>query len=186
MTRIKIEPLRDLIEEEKSWLEKISRSQSEPAGHVTRAKRILGVSQGKTYTEAAHQSGRESGDSVSHLVSRFNKEGLNAIQAWHEGGPPLKYGVNERERILQEVRCQPEPERDGTFTWSLKTLCAALRKAPDGFPEISEYTIRTVLRESGFSWQQSRSWCETGHVLRKRKRGVVKVTDPQSTAKKLN
>jgi hypothetical protein len=56
MTRIKIEPLRDLIEEEKSWLEKISRSQSEPAGHVTRAKRILGVSQGKTYTEAAHQS----------------------------------------------------------------------------------------------------------------------------------
>lgn len=121
---------------------------------------------------------------MSHLVSRFNQEGLNAIQPRHGGGPPTKYGVNERERILQEARRKPEPEQDSTFTWSLKTLCAALRKAPDGLPEISEDTIRTVLREAGFSWQQSRSWCETGQVFRKRKRGIVKITDPQTTAKK--
>jgi transposase len=184
MTRTQMEPLRALTEEEKSWLERISRSQNEPAGHVTRAKQILSVAQGSSYTEAALRSGRKSGDAVSHLVSRFNKEGLNAIQARHGGGPPVQYGVSERERILQEARRKPEPEKDGTFTWSLKTLCAALRNAPDGFPLISEDTIRTVLREAGFSWQQSRSWCETGQVLRKRKRGVVKVTDPQATAKK--
>ena len=184
MTRIKIEPLRALTEEENSWLERISRSQSEPAGHVARAKQILSVSEGASYTEAALRSGRKSGDAVSHLVSRFNEESLNAIQARHGGGPLVQYGVSERERILQEARRKPEPERDGTFTWSLKTLCAALQKAPDGFPGISEDTIRTVLHEAGFSWQKSRSWCETGQVLRKRKRGVVKVTDPQSTAKK--
>lgn len=184
MTRTQLEPLRALTEEEKSWLERISRSQNEPAGHVARAKQILIVSQGTSYTEAALRSGRKSGDAVSHLVSRFNKEGLNAIQARHGGGPSVQYGVSERERILQEVRRKPEPEKDGTFTWSLKTLCTALRKAPDGFPFISEDTIRTVLREAGFSWQQSRSWCETGQVLRKRKRGVVKVTDPEATAKK--
>lgn len=185
MTGRKLEPLRELTEEEQTWLERISRSPSEPAGHVARAKQILSVAQGASYTQAALQSGRKSGDAVAHFVSRFNQEGLNAIQPRHGGGPLLKYGVSERERILQEARRKPEPEKDGTFTWSLKTLCAALRKAPDGFPNISEYTIRTVLRESGFSWQQSRTWCETGLVMRKRKRGSVRVTDLQTTAKKI-
>jgi hypothetical protein len=63
-------------------------------------------------------------------------------------------------------------------------LCQALRKAPDGLPEISEDTIRTVLLEAGFSWQNTRSWCETGQAVRKRKRGKVIVTDPDATAKK--
>ena len=43
MTRRKIEPLRELTEEEQTWLERISRSQSEPASHVARAKQILSV-----------------------------------------------------------------------------------------------------------------------------------------------
>jgi len=184
VTRRKKEALRELTEEEQRWLERISRSQSEPAGHVARAKQILSVAQGASYTESALQSGRKSGDAVAHFVSRFNQEGLNAIQPRHGGGPPIKYGTNERERILQETRRKPDPERDGTFTWSLKTLCAALQKAPDGYPGISEDTIRTVLREAGYSWQQSRSWCQTGQVVRKRKRGQVTVTDPQATAKK--
>jgi transposase len=184
MTRRQKEPLRELTEEERSWLERISRSHSEPASHVARAKQILHVAQGYSYTEAARLSGRKSGDAVSILVSRFNREGLKAIPPRHGGGPPMKYGVEERERILQEVRRQPDPERDGTATWSLKTLCQALRTAPDGLPEVSEDTIRTVLLEAGFSWQQSRSWMETGQVTRKRKRGKVTVVDPDAMAKK--
>jgi len=117
-------------------------------------------------------------------VKRFNQEGLNAIQPGHGGGPRAKYGVAERERILREVRRKPEPEKDGTANWSLKTLCQALQKASDGLPEVSEDTIHTVLLEAGFSWQQSRSWNETGKVVRKRKQGKVIVTDPDSTAKK--
>jgi hypothetical protein len=66
----------------------------------------------------------------------------------------------------------------------LKTLCQALRTAPDGLPEVSEDTIRTVLLEAGFSWQQSRSWMETGQLTRKRKRGKVTVVDPDAMAKK--
>lgn len=41
MTRRKKEPLRELTEEEQNCLVRISRSQSEPAGHVARAKQIL-------------------------------------------------------------------------------------------------------------------------------------------------
>ena len=169
MTRQKKETLRELTEEERGWLEKISRSQSEASSHVIRAKQILGVAAGQTYMEAAHLSGCKSGDTVSKLVARFNQDGLGALQP-RSGHYPhkLKYSVNERERILKEARRKPEPSQDGTANWSLRMLCQAIRKAPDGLPKVSEDTIRSVLLDAGFSWQQSRTWCETGQVVRKR------------------
>lgn len=184
MTRQKKDPLRKVSEEERQWLERIRRSQSEPASHVIRAKQLLAVADGHSYTEAAQLAGIKSGDTTSNLVGRFNKIGLAALQSGHGGRPEIKYGPSERERILKEFRRKPVPEIDGTVTWSLKTLCAALRKAPDGLPEVSEDTIRTVLLEHGYSWQQSRTWCETGTAVRKRKRGKVIVTDPDTTVKK--
>ena len=81
------------------------------------------------------------------------QEGMNAILPRHGGGAAIKYGVTERERILQEARRKPTPEADGAASWSLSLLCQALRKAPDGLPAVSEDTIRTTLLEAGFSWQ---------------------------------
>jgi transposase len=186
MTRPKNEQLRELKAEECAWLEKISRSQSEISSHVIRAKQILGVATGYSYTEAAHQSGCKCGDTVSKLVARFNQEGLAALQPRYEHHHKLTYGVNERERILREARRKPEPSHDGTATWSLSMLCQAIRKAPDGLPKVSEDTIRNVLLEAGFSWQKSRTWCETGQVVRNRKAGKVSVNDPDSSAKKID
>jgi hypothetical protein len=85
---------------------------------------------------------------------------------------------------LREARRTPDREQDGTATWSLSTLQRALRRAEDGLPQVSTYTIWLVLRDAGFSWQTSRTWCETGQAKRKRKSGVVTVTDPQTSAKK--
>ena len=51
-------PLRKITEEEKTWLERISRSQSEPAGHVSRAKEILAVANGISYQEQHSRLGR--------------------------------------------------------------------------------------------------------------------------------
>jgi len=184
MTRRQQEPLRELTEEEKAWLEKITRSLNEPVSHVIRAKEILSVASGKTYVEAARWVGRRSGDPVADLVKRFNGEGLNAIQPQHGGGPTPKYNTAERERILAEFRRQPDAELDGTKTWSLKTLERSLRKVTDGLPEVSADTIRVVLHDAGYSWQKSRTWCQTGQVVRKRKRGKVVVTDPDAEAKK--
>jgi len=184
MTRRQKEPLRELTGEERDWLEKITHSRSEPISHVLRAKEILSVAAGKSYTQAAHRVGRTSGDPVAELVRRFNQEGLNAIQPGHGGGPRVKYDTAERERILAEFRRPPDPELDGTKTWSLKTLQRSLHNAPDSLPEVSADTIRTVLHAAGYSWQNTRSWCQTGQVVRKRKRGKVVVTDPDAEAKK--
>jgi len=184
MTRRQKDPLRPLTDEERIVLTQISRAQSEPASHVARAKELLAVADGASYTQAARMAGRRSGDAVSQLVSRFNREGLTAVEPRHGGGPPILYQVAERERILAEFERQPDREKDGTATWSLNTLQRALREAPDGLPNVSTYTIWCVLRDAGWTWQKDRTWCRTGTVMRKRKEGTVEVTDPEMEAKK--
>jgi transposase len=184
MARRQKAPLREITDEERHWLIRIARSTSEPAIHVAHAKQLLAVAEGLSYTQAARSSGRRSGDAVAKLVAKFNALGLSAIARKHGGGPKPKYAVVERERILAEARRLPDPEQDGTACWSLMTLRQALRKATDGLPKVSTYTIRAVLQEAGFRWPHTRSWCETGQVLRKRKGGTVKVNDPETTAKK--
>lgn len=184
MSRRRKDPLRPLTDEEREVLQQIARARSEPASHVARAKMLLAVAGGKTYQAAAEVAGRKSNDSVSQLVSRFNNEGLAALVPRHGGGPAIEYGPTERQRILTEARRTPDREADGTATWSLNTLQRALRQAADGLPKVSTYTIWQVLRDAGFSWQASRTWCETGKVQRKRKAGVVEVSDPDAEAKK--
>jgi hypothetical protein len=51
-------------------------------------------------------------------------------------------------------------------------------------PEVSTYVILQVLHQAGYTWQQDRTWCDTGTVERKRKDGVVKVSDPHTAQKR--
>lgn len=128
--------------------------------------------------------GRRSGDAVSRLVRRFNREGVAAVDPRHGGGPRVVYGEGERERILREFRRQAEREQDGAATWSLSTLQRALRHAPDGLPHVSTQTILKVLWDKGWRGQKDRTWCQTGQVRRKRGGELVAVTDPDAEVKK--
>jgi transposase len=186
MSRHKKDPLRPLTPDERAMLERTVRSGSERADRVTRAKALLAVADGHPYTEAAHLAGRRSGDGVAQLVTRFNGRGLAALDTAARGSPPKQYGAAEQERILREFCRPPDRERDGTATWSLTTLRRALRRAPDGLPQVSTFTILRSLWEAGYRFQQNRTWCHTGTAQRKRKDGTVRtVTDPDATPKKI-
>ena len=185
MPRRQKDPLRTVTAEERCFLERLSRSQSQPAAHVARAKALLMVADGHSYIAAAKTAGYRVGDTVAHLVSRFNVEGLTALEPRHAGGTPASYGVSERERILAEVRRMSELQGNGTATWSLSLLKQALRQAPDGLPHVSTYTIQRVLHEAGYRWQKNQRWCESGQVKRKRKAGTLTVIDPDTVAKTL-
>lgn len=184
MSRRKKDPLRELTSDEQHALQQLSRSQSAPVVQVTRAKIVLAVAQGADYQDAAQAVGRRSIEAVSNLVARFNHEGLAALAPRHGGGQKQVYDQAAQQRIRDEFARTPTPEQDGTATWSLSTLQKALRQAPDGLPNVSTFTIWQVLHEAGRSSQQSRSWCTTGTVQRKRKDGTVWVTDPDTGAKK--
>lgn len=187
MSRRKKDPLRALSADERGEVGRLSRSGREPATVVAHAKAVLAVATGANYTEAAALAGRRSGDAVAHLVARFNREGLEALYPRHAGGPAARYTSVERERILVEAQRTPQHEPDGTATWSfwsLTTLQRALRRAPDGLPQVSTYTIWCVLTDAGWSWQRTRTWCATGSAVRRRKRGRVTVHDPDAEVKK--
>lgn len=145
---------------------------------------LLAVAAGDDYQQAARAVGRRSGDAVSHLVTRFNADGLAATLPRHGGGRSPFYDCAARERILAEVNRTPTPQADGTATWSLSTLRKALRSASDGLSTVSTYTLWQILHESGYSHQLTRSWCPTGTALRRRKAGAVVVTDPDTASKK--
>ena len=154
-------PLRPLTEEEREVLEQVSRSQSAPASHVARAKALLAVANGQTFTQAAYAAGRRAGDAVAQLVARFNHEGLAALIPRHGGGAQTLYGVAEQERILREARRTPDREQDGTVTWSLTTLQRALRQAEDGLG------LATVVKQNavaGFHGAQVEAGGKVAHT----------------------
>ena len=199
MTRRQKDPLRALTDEERTALSRLSRSPSTPAAQVARATALLAVAEGQSYTVAAQRVGRRHGDTIAAWVGRFNRDGLAAVVPRHGGGPRVRYAEEQRRRILAEAERSPDRERDGTAThprsgfarlgtpatWSLSTLKAALRRAEDGLPTVSSYTIWHTLHAAGLSWQKSRTWCATGRVLRKSKQGgAVGVSDADAAAKK--
>ena len=185
MTRRQTDPRRALTDDERAALSRLSRSRSAPVAQVARATALLAVADGASYTAAARRVGRRHGDAVAAWVARFNREGRAAVVPRHGGGPRVRYAEEQRRRILAEAERVPDRERDGTATWSLSTLRTALRHAEDGLPAVSTYTIWHTLHAAGLSWQQRRTWCSTGVVLRKGKRGgTVAVSDGDAAAKK--
>src|SRR4051794_41499638 len=118
MSRRQIDPLRPLTAEERGWLARISLSHLEPAAHVARATMLLAVAAGQSYTGAAHAAGRRSGEAVAHLVSRFNHDGVAAVEPRHGGGAPTGYTIAQRDPVPAGAPRLPDPGPDRTATWS--------------------------------------------------------------------
>ena len=184
MSRHRKDPLRPFTPEERIALTRLSHSPSAPAAQVERARALLAIADGASYTAAAHQIGRGHTETISAWVSRFNRDGLAAVRPGHGGGARIRYGADARKRILAEWARMPRREQDGTATWSLSLLQRALRQAPDGLPRVSTYTIWRTLHAAGLSWQKSRTWCQTGVAARRRKRGTLTLVDPDAAVKR--
>lgn len=178
------DPLRALSKTERTELNTLARSRSAPADRIARAKAILAVADGANLQQAIRQANRHSRQALARLIRRFNHDGLSAIKGHHGGGPTVRYGPVQQERIIKEFARTPDRQKDQTATWSLTTLQCALRRAADGLPTISTYVIFQVLHQAGYTWQQNRTWCGTGAVERKRKEGIVTVTDPHTVEKR--
>mgnify|MGYP003402407316 CR=1 FL=1 len=184
MSRIRKDPLRSLTEPERIELIHVSQSSTDEAARVARAKELLAVAAGQNYSQAAASAGRRAYHAVSTLVSRFNKVGIAALSPQHGGGRSKIYGNDEKQRIIDELRRTPDRRDDGTCVWSIETLKNSLRKADERLAHVGHETIWNTIHEAGYSWQRNRSWCSTGKVLRKRKAGVVEITDIDLDAKK--
>lgn len=182
MARAQKERLRALTPGEQGVLQRIIQASSERVDRVRRAQALLAVARGQSFAEAARQASLRSGSTIAALVHRFNERGMAALSITAGRGRRPTYDAEARATIVALAQQEPERRTDGTATWSLATLQNRLRK--DGLEQIGTNTIKRVLEDAGSSYQKTRSWCPTGTALRKRKSGVVTVTDPETERKR--
>ena len=175
------EPLRSLTVQETHELQRLVKASSERVDTVRRAKALVALTDGQSFTQAAAQAGFKEADSVCKLVRRFHRTGLAALFIAAGRGRKATYSSEERQQILEELRSAPDREQDQSASWSLALLERALRRS--GLPAIGASTIRRVLHEAGYCFGRSRTWCQTGTAVRVRKAGVVTVHDPQAQEK---
>ena len=174
-------PLRPVSQTELETLHRVANASSERVDTVRRAKALLAVAEGESFTRAGRRAGL-SREGVSQLVERFNHRGLASLVIASGRGRKPTYDAKARTQVVQTVQRQPDRLHDQTATWSLKLLQRALRRG--GLPTIGATTIGRMLHEEGFSLQRDRTWCQTGTAYRLRKDGVYRVRDPQAQEKK--
>ncbi len=182
MRPIAHEPLRELTAAERTHLAVLARATSERADVRQRALAVQAVAEGLSYEAAARRAGYKEGYTVSRLVQRVNQRGLAALEIAAGRGRKPTYSAGERQQILDTLQQAPERTTDQSATWSLTLLQRRLRAT--GLPQVSRDTLHKTLRHAGYSWQRTRTWCPTGTARRKRKAGVVTVTDPAAERKR--
>jgi transposase len=176
------EPLRTLTEVERAHLSTLVRATSQRADVRQRALALQAVADGASYSAAARRAGFVTGDTISRLVHRVNQHGLAALEIAPGRGRKPTYSTAERQQILDTLQQAPERTTDQSATWSLTLLQRRLRS--NGLPQVSRDTIHKTVRAAGYTWQRTRTWCPTGTARRKRKAGVVTVTDPETEQQK--
>jgi transposase len=181
MGRPRKEELRDLKEEERGELQRVEKATSERVDAVKRAKALLLVAEGTTFSAAGQEVG-QSGEAVAQLVRRFNQRGLAVLEIGAGRGRKPTYTSEQRAQVIAEVQREPDRAKDQTATWSLLLLRKALRQG--SLPHIGAETVRHILHEAGYTYQRTRTWVHTGYALRKRKSGTVTTYDPETPEKK--
>jgi transposase len=136
-------PLRQLTPQEREELTQKATSEVERVRTVKKAKALLAVADGCTFTEAGRQVGM-SQDGISQLVERFHHRGVEALSVAPGRGRKPTYTRQDHEQILQEIQRRPTWDVDQCIVWSLPLLQRSLQAK--GFLDISPRVVAQMSR----------------------------------------
>lgn len=129
-------------------LERLSRSRTDEARLVERAKIILACLSGKQNDVIAVEH-KTQPMTVGVWRKRFAAEGLAGLRDKPRPGKPPKYQAAElKKRIIAKLE---EPPPAGLATWDGGSLAQALN--------VSDDAIWRILRKEGIQLRRHRSWC---------------------------
>jgi transposase len=126
-----------LNEEPQLELTRIAQSRSLPAGYVFRARLILMLAEGASFSTIKRRLGTTA-PTVIRWKQRFVAAGLDGLDTSHPGQPASVLTPKLRARILSATRRQP---KDGSTHWSCRKLAAALG--------VSKDAVHRVWKEAG-------------------------------------
>src|ERR1700739_3736592 len=116
-----------LNEEQQLELSRIAQSRSLPAGYVFRARLILMLAEGASYSSIKERL-RTTAPTISRWKQRFVAHGLDGLDTAHPGQKPSVLTAKLRARILAATRQSPT---DGSNHWRCRKLAAALNVTKD-------------------------------------------------------
>src|SRR5450631_500555 len=140
-------PVLECSPDDKASLIAISKSGTEEARSVERARIILARLAGKEIQQVAREL-RVSVPTVTKWCKRFSLWGLRGLGDELRPGKPVTYGSAFRDRVLALLE-QPPPS--GMSHWDGPAVAERLGS--------SVYAVWRVLRREGIHLQRRRSWC---------------------------
>ena len=126
-----------LNEEQQMELSRIAQSRSLPAGYVFRARLILMLAEGASFS-TIKQRLRTTAPTIIRWKQRFVAAGLDGLDTSHPGQSSSVLTPKLRARILSVTRKVP---KDGSTHWSCRKLAAALG--------VSKDAVHRVWKEAG-------------------------------------
>ena len=126
-----------LDEEQQLELSRIAQSRSLPAGYVFRAKLILMLAEGASFSAIKQRLGTTA-PTIIRWKRRFVADGLDGLDTSHPGQPASVLTPKLRARILSATRRQP---KDGSTHRSCRKLAAEL--------DVSKDAVHRVWKEAG-------------------------------------
>jgi transposase len=116
-----------LNEDQRVELSRIAQSRSLPSGYVFRARLILMLDEGASYS-IIKQRLRTTAPTISRWKVRFLGSGIDGLDTRHPGQPATVLTPALRARILSATRKKPP---DGSTHWSCRKLAAVLGVSKD-------------------------------------------------------
>jgi transposase len=110
-----------LSEEEQEELTRWSFSRTLPAGDVFKARLILALADGHSYSRIENEL-NTSRPTIARWKARFEKERIAGLEARHLGSRPRKATASVQARVLKKTQQTPE---DGSTQWSCRKMAAA-------------------------------------------------------------
>src|SRR5215510_3209595 len=126
-----------LTGDQRSELNSIAQSRSLPAGYVFRAKLILMLAEGASFSTIKRQL-QTTAPTIIRWKQRFLESGLDGLDTYHPGQKATVLTPALRARILSATRKKPS---DGSTHWSCRKLATALG--------VSKDMVHRVWREAG-------------------------------------
>jgi transposase len=115
----------------------ISQSRSLPAGYVFRAKLILMLAEGVSFSAIKHKL-QTTAPTIIRWKERFLADGMDGLDTYHPGQSPTILTAALRARILAATRRKPS---DGSTHWSCRKLAVQLG--------VSKDAVHRVWKEAG-------------------------------------
>src|SRR6201993_3176816 len=126
-----------LSEDRQRELHRIAQSRSLPAGYVFRARLILMLAEGTSFSTIKQRLGTTA-PTISRWKQRFLNSGIDGLDTNHPGQSASVLTPKLRARILSTTRKKP---KDGSTHWSCRKLAAALG--------VSKDAVHRVWKEAG-------------------------------------